>query len=362
MDDGCDEWALGAEISSPEKGARFAPSALGALGHTRPATPPLLEIEEFGVNPGNLRMLVRPPHRSTGVATSIRAHTAVAEPGRRGAHRRDEAAWAPALVVALHGCLQTPASYDEGSGWSALADRFGFALLMPGQRPSNNPNRCFNWYAPEHTCRDRGEAGSIRQMIDYMVEGYDLDRTRVYVVGLSAGGAMAANLLAVYPEVFAGGATIAGLPFGAAGSLSEAMDGMARGRTKPALDLGDDVRAATSHDGPWPRISIWHGAADTVVHPVNATSLTDQWCELHGLRGQPHEESVGAHRRRVWKTASGREMVEVYDIAGMAHGVPLAGGGQSPACGCVGSFHLDAGICSTHRIASFWGLCGAIEP
>lgn len=109
------------------------------------------------------------------------------------------------LVVVLHGCTQNAAGYDHHSGWSQLADEAGFALLYPEQQRANNPNLCFNWFLPTDTARDRGEVFSIRQMIETMVVNHGLDRKRVFVTGLSAGGAMAAAMLATYPEVFAGG-------------------------------------------------------------------------------------------------------------------------------------------------------------
>ena len=118
---------------------------------------------------------------------------------------------ASALVVVLHGCGQTAAGYDFGTGWSTLAKRYGFALLMPEQQGSNNANTCFNWFNQGDVARGRGEAASIRQMIARMVADQKIDLHRIYITGLSAGGAMTSAMLAVYPEVFAGGAIVAGL-------------------------------------------------------------------------------------------------------------------------------------------------------
>ncbi|RVD47672.1 PHB depolymerase family esterase, partial [Mesorhizobium sp. M7A.F.Ca.ET.027.03.2.1] len=103
------------------------------------------------------------------------------------------------LVVVLHGCTQNAAGYDRHSGWSQLADEGGFALLYPEQQRANNPNLCFNWFLPADTARDRGEVFSIRQMIETMVVAHGLDRKQIFVTGLSAGGAMAAAMIATYP-------------------------------------------------------------------------------------------------------------------------------------------------------------------
>src|ERR1700704_2497084 len=164
-------------------------NGLGAYGRSPAVPSPLVETGHFGTNPGALRMFAFVPEHLQR---------------------------APALVVVLHGCGQTAAGYDLGAGWSTLAKRYGFALLMPEQQPANNANGCFNWFNPEDTARDRGEAGSIRQMIARMAGDHKINRRRIFVTGLSAGGAMTTVMLATYPEVFAGGAVIAGLPYGVA--------------------------------------------------------------------------------------------------------------------------------------------------
>ena len=120
------------------------------------------------------------------------------------------------LVVVLHGCTQTAAAYDRGAAWSTAADAHGFVVLFPEQARANNPNLCFNWFSPKDARRDRGETLSIVQMIEAVHQLHGTDPSRVFVTGLSAGGAMAAVLLAAHPEVFAGGAIIAGLPFATA--------------------------------------------------------------------------------------------------------------------------------------------------
>ena len=225
----------------------------------------------------------------------------------------------PALVVVLHGCTQTAAGYDLGAGWSTLADRYGFALLMPEQQRSNNPNGCFNWFQPGDIERGRGEALSIRQMIEKMITDTGVDRRRVFVTGLSAGGAMTSVMLACYPEVFAGGAIIAGLPYGAATNVQQAFQSMHQCPARPAREWGDLVRRAASHKGAWPRVSIWHGSADKTVVPDNAREILKQWTDVHGLALTPAaQDMVDGYPRQAWVNAAGEEVIEF--VCRYAHG------------------------------------------
>lgn len=295
-----------------------------------PVSQRLTETEHFGRNPGGLRMLSFVPENLP--------------------------AGAP-LVVVLHGCTQTAEAYDEGSGWSALAEQRGFALLYPEQQRSNNPNLCFNWFNPADTARGSGEARSIRMMIDTMVRTHALDSRRVFVTGLSAGGAMASVMLATYPEVFSAGAIIAGLPFGVAANLREALTAMSAAPSRSATELGARVRNASPHKGPSPRLSVWHGDADRTVHPGNAGEIVKQWLDLHGLPAVPMASTdVNGHVREQWWNREGRTIVESYTIRAMPHGTPLAIEGEQEGFGVAGPFMLDVGISSTLQIAEFFGL------
>jgi len=293
---------------------------------------PLREIEDFGSNPGNLRMFVHVP---------------------------EDLPRAPALVVVLHGCSQTAADYDHGTGWSRLADEQGFIVLYPEQRRANNSKGCFSWFNPGDMQRNMGEPLSIRQMIEWLVLAHDVDRSRIFINGLSAGGAMTNVMLAAYPEVFSAGAVIAGLPYGAATNMHEALRAMFEGSSREAQSWGDLVRNASSHDGPWPRISIWHGTSDRTVKFSNAAETLKQWQNLHGLDDEmPQHGHIDGYTYRGWHSPSGAVMVEDYELAGMAHGVPLDVRGADNR-EVSGSFLLDAGISSTSHIARFFGLIGA---
>lgn len=258
------------------------------------------------------------------------------------------------LVVVLHGCTQDPASYDACAGWSRLAERSGFAVLYPQQRRENNANLCFNWFSPADAARGGGEALSIKSMIDTMVADHHLDPSRVFITGLSAGGAMTGVMLATYPELFAGGAIIAGVPFGVAHSVPEAFEAMRGTRRSSRRALGDVVRQASSAKA-WPRVSVWQGSADHTVAPANADAIVSQWLEVQNLPDAPSlSETAGAKTRRLWTDGDGRPLVESIVIAGMGHGTPVAAGGNGDEV--AGPFMLDVGVSSTVHCALSWQI------
>ncbi len=288
----------------------------------------LVRTEAFGSNPGQLAMLSYCPAGLT--------------PG------------AP-LVVILHGCTQTAETYAVNAGWLTLADRFGFVVLAPEQAASNNPNRCFNWFSPGDVRRGEGEAASIAAMVAHLVTAHDLDAGRVFVTGLSAGGAMAAAMLAVYPDVFAGGAVIGGLPYGVARNVPDALRVMSRADGRGANGLGALVPRPHG-EGRAPRLSIWHGEADFTVQAANAHDLAHQWSAVHGLPSVPDQvEAKAFGTRSIWRSAAGETLIELNLVRGLGHGTPLSTKGQD-ALGKVAPFMLEAGVSSSLEIARLWGI------
>jgi poly(hydroxyalkanoate) depolymerase family esterase len=265
------------------------------------------------------------------------------------------------LVVVLHGCTQRAEAHAEAGGWLTLADRHGFAVLAPEQTPANNPNRCFNWYETEDAGRGRGEAASVRAMVAHAVREHGLDAGRVFVTGLSAGGAMTSVMLAAYPDVFAAGAIVAGLPFGVADNLQAALGAMYAGRAWSAADLGDLVRGAAPAGGRVPRVSIWHGDADATVRPHNAVEIAKQWTSAHGLRAEPDEmQTLPGRTRALWRSPGGEVLVESNLIQGLGHGTPLQTSGPD-GVGTAAPYMLEAGVSSSLEIARFWGIAPAGE-
>jgi poly(3-hydroxybutyrate) depolymerase len=167
---------------------------------------------------------------------------------------------------------------------------------------------------------------------------------------------MASIMLATYPEVFAGGAIIAGLPFGAADSVSDAFARMA-GHGYPAdTELAALVRDASPQDGPWPSLSVWHGSADNTVSVSNADRIMAQWRPLHEVAEAPSgQEQAGSHIHRIWRNDAAQVVLEQHILTGLGHGTPLKTHGAD-ACGKAGPYMLETGISSTRVIAQFWGL------
>jgi poly(hydroxyalkanoate) depolymerase family esterase len=294
----------------------------------------LITIRDFAPNPGALRMRALVP---------------------------DNLPQGAPLVVLLHGCRQTAAEYLCGSGWATLAERHGFALLLPEQRRLNNPNLCFNWFETGDIARGAGEVGSIGAMIHTIVARHGLDAKRVYITGLSAGGAMANAMLAAYPELFAGGAIIAGLPYGSAASAHEAFGVMGQGRVRSGEELGARVREASAYSGPWAPITLWQGEADPVVNPVNVAELAKQWVDVLGLGDvAPEQTSLDGVERLVWRDAEGGAALTLYRIADLGHAVPINPTAVLPDAriGLPGAsaFVQATPISSTWQIAEGWGL------
>ncbi|WP_454716121.1 extracellular catalytic domain type 1 short-chain-length polyhydroxyalkanoate depolymerase [Caulobacter segnis] len=288
----------------------------------------LKRTASFGPNPGQLTLLSYRPERLP--------------PG------------AP-LVVVLHGCTQSAEAYAVNAGWLTLADRFGFMILAAEQPSSNNPNRCFNWFSPGDVRRGEGEAASIASMVAHLIAAHDLDADRVFITGLSAGGAMTAAMLAAYPELFAGGAVIGGLPYGVARNVQDALRVMSRADGRAARELGALVPRPQGQARP-PRLSIWHGEADFTVQAGNAHDLAQQWSAVHGLPSAPHRvEPQAFGTRSVWRSATGETLVELNLVRGLGHGTPLSTRGED-ALGQLAPFMLEAGVSSSLEIVRFWGM------
>ncbi|MCG0063543.1 MULTISPECIES: extracellular catalytic domain type 1 short-chain-length polyhydroxyalkanoate depolymerase [Streptomyces] len=309
---------LGTALAGP------APEARAAVTLTR--------VTGFGTNPGALTMYVYRP-------ATLPAH--------------------PPVVVALHGCTQNAQVYADHSGLPQLADRAGFLLVLAETGTANNASKCFNWFQAGDNRRGQGEALSVRQMVSHAVTARGADPRRVYVTGLSAGGAMTAVMLAAYPDVFSAGAVVAGLPYDCTRDSSP-YTCMNPGVDRSPADWAQRVRDAhPSYTGPWPRTAIWYGDQDTTVVPRNATELRDQWTAVHGLPQTPtRTTTIGPNgtRQEQYLAADGTVAVEVDRVPGIGHGTPVDPGTGAEQCGSTGAPYFLDSICSSLWIARFFGL------
>ncbi|RZU77344.1 feruloyl esterase [Micromonospora kangleipakensis] len=307
-----------------------AAAALAAAVPAQAAT--LTQVTGFGSNPGNLSMYA---YRPDGLPAN-----------------------APAVVL-LHGCTQNAAGYFANSGWQKYADLWKFALIVPQQSSANQSLSCFNWFTEGDINRGQGEALSIRQMVDYAKSNYGLDGNRIHISGLSAGGAMTSVMLATYPDVFAAGSVIAGLPYRCSPPASTSTCQYS-GVDKTPAAWGDLVRNAHSgYTGRRPRVAIWHGTSDTTVVPLNATESRDQWTNVLGVSQTP--TSTASLPAGTSLEVYGNDAVRLYRVSGMGHGTPVDPGSATDQCGTAASYFLDT-ICSTYRDALFFGLNGGVTP
>ena len=258
------------------------------------------------------------------------------------------------LVVMLHGCGQNPDDFAVGTGMNAFARDQGLIVLYPAQSLAANPQGCWNWFKHSHQQRGRGEPALLAAMVRDVMARYPVDASRVYVAGLSAGGAMAAILGNTYPELFAAVGVHSGLAAGAASDLGSAMSAMQSG-ARP------QVRPAEALPG-LPTI-VFHGDQDDTVHPSNgeqviAASLAPSVDAL-GRAKLETEEHRGNHNGRdyTWRRyrdARGRVITEHWLVHGTGH---AWSGGH-----LVGSYTDPKGPQATHEMLRFFLAHRKVKP
>ena len=178
------------------------------------------------------------------------------------------------LVVMLHGCTQDPDDFAAGTGMNDLAAEQSFFVVYPAQAQGANPQRCWTWFKSNHQRRGSGEPALLASLAQAVIAQHNIDSRRVYIAGLSAGGAMAAIVVAAYPEVFAAAGVHSGLPAGAAGNVAEALAVMASGAagSSPVLGRGPARAGAAPASASVPTI-VFHGDQDRTVHPRNGDQV-----------------------------------------------------------------------------------------
>jgi poly(hydroxyalkanoate) depolymerase family esterase len=214
------------------------------------------------------------------------------------------------LVLMLHGCTQDPDDFARGTRMNALARAQGVLVLYPAQSQRANAQRCWNWFKHNHQARGKGEPAILAGMVRDVIARHGIDPARVYVAGLSAGGAMAAILGDAYPDVFAAVGVHSGLPTGCARDVQGAFAAMSGG--------APTVRRAKS--GATPPTIVFHGDADTTVNPVNGERILEAAGLTSGPGAQRAASASGvAYSRRVYVDGQGAERGEQWTIHGAGH-------------------------------------------
>jgi poly(hydroxyalkanoate) depolymerase family esterase len=234
------------------------------------------------------------------------------------------------LVVMLHGCTQTPDDFATGTRMNMLAEERECFIVYPSQPQTANMSKCWNWFKASDQRRDQGEPAIIAGLVRELLLTYGLDRERVYVGGLSAGGAMAVILGRAYPELFAAVGVHSGLPYAAAHDLPSAFAAMHRG------DASESGVAPCENLQAWrgaiPTI-VFHGDLDTTVHPCNGEKVVSQSAGADSFNAADNSSAAAAtvercasgtpgghsYTRRIFTDGSGKIVVEYWLVHGAGH-------------------------------------------
>ena len=242
------------------------------------------------------------------------------------------------LLVMLHGCTQSPDDIAAGTGMNTLAEADAMLVAYPAQDQAANPQRCWNWFVPADQRRERGEPSLIAGITREVMHDYAVDSRRVYVAGMSAGGAAAAIMGLAYPELYAAVGVHSGLAAGAASDLASALSAMKQGES---ISPNGNDRVPTI---------VFHGDQDKTVSARNAERVVAQ--ALAGAAGlrteieQGQVEGGHAYSRTLYQDASGRTLVERWQVHGAGH----AWSGGNPA----GSFTDPHGPDASREMLRFF--------
>ncbi len=210
------------------------------------------------------------------------------------------------LLLMLHGCTQDPDDFARGTRMNALAERFGCLIAYPEQTRAANAMACWNWFQPGHQARGMGEPESLAGIARAVVATHELDPTRVFAAGLSAGGAMAAVLAETHGDVFAAVGVHSGLPYGAARDVGSAQAAMASGSVASRGSRRGETSARTI---------VVHGTADRTVHPANGEAVFEA---ARGHHAVIEARDGGAAIRRA-QDERGRVVAEHWRVDGLGH-------------------------------------------
>ncbi len=235
------------------------------------------------------------------------------------------------LVVMLHGCTQNPDDFAAGTRMNALAEKEQCFVVYPAQTNTANQSKCWNWFEPADQLRDHGEPSIIAGITREVISRYSIDPQRVYVAGLSAGGAMATTMGITYPDLYAATAVHSGLPHGAAHDMPSAFMAM-QGNMAMVPEQHSKSPRGEKCKRVVPTI-VFHGDRDTKVHPLNGDRVIAQWTEIHG-HNEKHSNTAQKPRvkvqrgqvpnghtysRTVFCDTNGQSILEQWKIHGAGH-------------------------------------------
>jgi poly(hydroxyalkanoate) depolymerase family esterase len=245
------------------------------------------------------------------------------------------------LILMLHGCMQKAEDLATASGMNDLADEKNFLVVYPEQVAAANPLSCWNWFDPKHQSRDEGEPALIATVIQDIRSAYNIDAKRIYVVGVSAGGAMAVVMAANYPELFAGLSVIAGEEYKAGTTVEAGLASMKAGGPDPNQQGLLAYQAMQKSSGaPKKRMPViaFHGTKDPYLNPLNTDQLIAQWAQTNdylddgkdndSVSIQSPSETKGAvpngysYTRGQYKDSKGRLLLEKWMVEGLGHAWP----------------------------------------
>ena len=288
-------WPVGDVVATLGQ-ARLPSFGLDGLARLRPRKP--LEI------PDGAQYL----SRSYACAAGRRSYKLYV-PHREHAGRRP-------LLVMLHGGTQDADDFAAGTRMNVLAEEHGFLVTYPSQCKSANPSLCWNWFKPEDQARGAGEPSIIDGITDEIIAEYDIDPQRVFVAGLSAGGAMAGVMRATYPEVYAAVGVHSGLPYRSATDLASAFSAM---RGDPGLQHRRQETGPRSDHALRVRTIVFHGDADRIVHSSNAAKIIEAKTGDTVERAKVRSSASRAYTRAVTRDKTGTVVVEQWLIHGSGH-------------------------------------------